>query len=180
MQGMAFCAGPLPKDADCGEDKRIQSRQHELMGDKEMKGISSRMRRCRAQVAMEYMILVGFLVVVTIPLILVYNTQYRGTNQQIIANQCDQLGQKIIDTAESIYYLGQPSKTTIKIYMPQQIVNVTVGNREIVFMITGQGGGISEVVKMSNVPINGTLEPSAGMHFITVQSVGSYVNISST
>ncbi|MBW2992662.1 hypothetical protein KY345_05590 [Candidatus Woesearchaeota archaeon] len=139
------------------------------MGDKEM----------RAQVSMEYMILVGFLVVITIPLILVYNTQYRGTSQQIISNQADQIGQRIVDTAESIYYLGEPSKTTIKIYMPKQINETLIMNNSIVFYVLYKGG-TSEVVKVSDVPIQGTLISSAGMHYITIESVGNYVNISST
>jgi uncharacterized protein (UPF0333 family) len=143
------------------------------VGDKKMK--LSR----KAQVSMEYMILVGFLVVITIPLILVYNTQYKGTNIQIIANQADQLGQKIVDTAESVYYLGQPSKTTLKVYIPQQIENITVGDNEITFRVI-VNKGTDDVVKMSNVPISGTLKATPGMHYITVQSVGSYVNISST
>jgi uncharacterized protein (UPF0333 family) len=144
------------------------------VGDKKM-----RLSRT-AQVSMEYMILVGFLLVVTIPLILVYNTQYKGTNQQIIANQADQLGQKIVDTAESIYYLGQPSKTTIKVYIPQQIEGITLVSNEITFRILANRGGINEVVKLSSVPINGTISSTPGLHYITVQSVGSYVNLSST
>lgn len=169
---MAFCARTLLKITAGWKSKWVQSGKHELMDGKEMK-------KTRAQVAMEYMILVGFLVVITIPLILVYNTQYRGTSQQIIANQADQIGQKIIDTAESIYYLGQPSKTTIKIYMPQQIENVTVIENEIIFkMMTAKG--VDEIVKIGNVPMNGTLPSTSGMHYITIQSVGSYVNISST
>jgi hypothetical protein len=133
----------------------------------------------KAQAVMEYMILVGFLVIITIPLILVYNTQYKGTSMQIVTNQADQIGQKIADTAESIYSLGQPSKTTIKVYMPQQIKNITIENNEIIFSIDA-GKGAGEVVKMSNVPISGTLKSNAGLHYITVQSAGSYVNISST
>lgn len=133
----------------------------------------------KAQVAMEYMILVGFLLVITIPLILIYNTQYRGTSQQIVSNQASQIGQRIVDTAESIYYLGQPSKTTIKIYMPEQIESISVGNYEVTFFMRSKGG-LSEIVKLSEVPINGTLPSTAGMHYVTVQSMGSYVNISST
>lgn len=173
---MAFCPGALPKAAACREDTRIQSGEYESMGDKKM--IFDRVFR-KAQVSMEYMILVGFLVVITIPLILVYNTQYKGTSQQIISNQADQIGQKIIDTAESIYYLGQPSKTTIKVYMPQQVNDTLIMNNSLVFYVLSSGGA-SEVVKMSNVPIQGTLKSSAGMHYITMQSVGTYVNISST
>lgn len=170
---MAFCTRALSQTAGGWQGARLQGRKYESVGDKKMK--SSR----KAQVAMEYMILVGFLVVITIPLILVYNTQYKGTNIQIISNQADQIGQKIVDTAESVYYLGQPSKTTLKVYMPQQIENVVVGNNEITFRVI-VNNGIDEVVKMSSVPINGTLKATSGMHYITVQSVGSYVNISST
>lgn len=140
------------------------------MGDKEM--------RNKAQVAVEYMILVGFLVVITIPLILIYNSHYKGTSEQIISNQADQLGQKIVDTVESIYYLGQPSKTVIKVYMPNQVENITIGNREVVFRIK-LSGGFDEVVKVSSVPINGSMNPSSGIHYVEIKSVGSYVNISS-
>ena len=130
-----------------------------------------------AQVGMEYMILVGFLVVITIPLILIYNTQYKGTNEEIIANQAEQLGQKIVDTAESIYYLGEPSKTTIKIYMPQNIQNVTVGNNEVVFIVR-MSGGRNDVVKVSSIPITGFVSATPGIHTLEIKSEGSYVNIS--
>jgi uncharacterized protein (UPF0333 family) len=183
---MAFCPGALPKAAAGRQDKRIQSWQYEPVGDKEMNikdvvngFLKKSLKKIKAQVSMEYMILVGFLVVITIPLILVYNTQYRGTSQQIISNQADQIGQKIADTAESIYYLGQPSKTTLKIYMPQQINQTLIMNNSIVFYILWKGG-TSEVVKVSDVPVQGSISSSSGIHYITLQSVGSYVNISST
>jgi uncharacterized protein (UPF0333 family) len=147
------------------------------MGDEKMKFRRDADRK--AQAVMEYMILVGFLVVITIPLILVYNAQYKGTSMQIVTNQADQIGQKIADTAESIYYLGQPSKTTIKVYMPQQIESITIANNEIIFNID-TGKGMGEIVKMCSVPVNGSIQSTAGMHYITVQSAGSYVNISST
>jgi uncharacterized protein (UPF0333 family) len=132
----------------------------------------------KAQVGMEYMILVGFLVVITIPLVLVYNSHYKSTSEQIISNQADQLGQKIIDTAESIYYLGEPSKTTIKIYVPQNIENLTIGNNEIVFGVN-VGGGRDDVVKVSSVPITGFVSATPGLHTVEIKSHGSYVNISS-
>lgn len=140
-------------------------------------GEKMKMRKI-GQVSVEYMILVGFLVVITIPLILVYNSQYKGTNQQITSNQADQLAQKIVDTAESIYYLGEPSKTTIKVYMPNYVQNITLGNGELVFYMD-IAGGKDEVVKVSDVPINGTIDHASGIKYITMQSVGSYVNITS-
>jgi hypothetical protein len=100
----------------------------------------------KAQVGMEYMTLVVFITAIILPLILLYHTQYEGTNEQIRGNQADQIARKVLDAAESVYYLGEPSKTTVKVYIPEQVKNITVGNNEIVFMM-GTRQGIDEVVR---------------------------------
>lgn len=149
------------------------------MGDKKVKN--------KAQIGMEYMTIVVFLTVIIVPLILLYYTQYEGTNEQIRGNQADQIARKVIDAAETVYYLGAPSKTTVKVYIPQQIENITVGNNDndvgnndkelVFFMRTRQG--IDEVVRMSSVNINGSISGSFGIKYITVESKGDYVQITS-
>ena len=63
--------------------------------------------------------------------------------------------------------------------MPQQVESISIMNSSIIFYIT-ESGGTSEIVTMSNVPIQGDITSTAGMHYITFQSAGNYVNISST
>lgn len=140
------------------------------MGDKEMK--------TRAQVAMEYITLVAFITVIIVPLIILYHTQYEGTSEQIRGNQADQIARKVIDAVESVYYLGEPSKTTVKVYIPQQVENIIINNREIVFQIKTRYG-IDEVVRVSPVEMNGSIDPSRGIKHITVESKGDYVQITS-
>ena len=132
----------------------------------------------KAQIGMEYMTLVVFITAIIIPLILLYHSQYEGTNEQIRGNQADQIARKVLDAAESVYYLGEPSKTTIKVYVPQMIKNITISNQEIVFRM-GTRLGIDEVVRYSPVEINGSITASHGIKYITVESKGSYVQITS-
>lgn len=132
----------------------------------------------KAQIGMEYMTLVVFITAIILPLILLYHTQYEGTNEQIRGNQADQIARKVLDAAESVYYLGEPSKTTVKVYIPQQIENITISNKEIVFrMRTRQG--IDEVVRTSPINISGSINPNSGIKFVTVESKGTYVEITS-
>ena len=138
--------------------------------------------RKKGQVGMEYMTIVVFITVIIIPLILLYHTQYEGTNEQIRSNQADQIARKILDAAESVYYLGEPSKTTVKVYVPQNVENITIvgvsGGGELVFHMRTRYG-TDEVVRTSPVEINGSIGESSGIKFITVESKGSYVQITS-
>lgn len=130
----------------------------------------------KAQTSMEYMTIVLFITVTLIPLVLLYHSQYEGTNEQIRSNQADQIARKIVDTAESVYYLGENSKTSIKVYMPTGVENITVSGREIVFTVRTRYGP-DEVVRVSNVDITGSIPSEMGIKTITVESKGSYVEI---
>jgi hypothetical protein len=123
---------------------------------------------------MEYMIIIAFVAVITVPLIVIFTTQSDETNDDIKANQVYLIAKKIADASESVYYLGEPSKTTLKIYFPQSIFLTSVGNREVVFRMKTRNG-IDDVVVMTSVEINGTLPTAAGIHYIKIESKGDYV-----
>ncbi len=133
----------------------------------------------KGQVGMEYITIVVFITAIIIPLILLYHSQYEGTNEQIRGNQADQIARKVLDAAESMYYLGESSKTTVKVYVPQQIENISImGGRELVFFMRTRQG-VDEVVRMSPVQINGSISSSSGIKYIVVESKGSYIQIDS-
>lgn len=132
----------------------------------------------KAQTSMEYMTIIMFVTVTLIPLIILYFTQYEGTNEQIRSNQVDQVARKIIDSAESVYYLGDGSKTTIKVYMPSNIEDIKIGNNEVVFIMKTRQG-LSEIVRSSLVDINGTIDDSLGIKSISIESRGGYVQVDS-
>ena len=126
---------------------------------------------------MEYMMIVGFVAVITIPMLLVYYSYSSSTEEQIIANQADQIVKKVVDAAESVYYLGEPSQTTIRVYIPNMIINSTVANREVFFRIK-TNSGISDIVGVTSVEIEGSLPVSRGIYIVTIKAVGDKVQIS--
>ena len=131
----------------------------------------------RAQVSMEYMIIVGFVAAITIPMIIIFTSHSTEMNEQVIANQVDNIASKIVDSAESVYYLGESSKVTFRVYIPKKISSVTIGNNEVVFYVT-KLAGVDEVVKYCPVPINGSLSATSGIYDIVVESRGDYVWVS--
>lgn len=132
--------------------------------------------KTRAQVSMEYLIIVGFVAVIVIPMILIFYTYADRTEDEIISNQVQKIGLKVGDTAEAMYYLGDPSRTKIRSYFPKNINNVTVGNNEIVFIIRTKEG-LDHVVIYTTVPVQGSLDSHSGYHNINIRSRGSYVEI---
>ncbi len=125
---------------------------------------------------MEYLVIVGFVTVLVIPMLLIFYTYSDRTEDQIASNQINKIGNKIADNAEAMYYLGEPSRTKIKAYFPKKINNITIGNNEIVFYMRTKEGEDQTVI-YTPIPIQGSLDPHSGYHNIEIRSRGSYVEI---
>ena len=141
-------------------------------------------RKKEAQVSMEYMFLIGFATIITIPLIIIYQSFIQDSNEEISSAQIEQIAKNVIDTAESVYYLGEPSQTTLKVNIPGNIVAVDLeggsletGYYEVVFNISTKSG-IVEIVQNSKVNITGSLPINKGTYTVTVKAKSGYVNVS--
>ena len=128
---------------------------------------------------MEYLILIGFVMTLLIPLILLFYNQSAGTASEVRSQQLLNIGQKIVDNAESVFYLGAPAKLQFKIYLPEGIQNVTATNRALIFKIVS-GSSTSDLVIPSAINLTGVLPSTTGVHIVTVESRGNYVALNST
>ena len=133
----------------------------------------------RGQISLEYLIIVGFVAAITIPLIIIFNTHSSEMNEQVIANQADNIASKIVDSAESVYYLGEFSKITFRTFIPKKINAITIGDNEVVFFVK-KLNGVDHVVKYSSVPINGSISAQSGTYDIVVESRGDHVWVSNS
>ena len=66
----------------------------------------------KSQVSVEYMIIMGFATLMTIPLLLIYYTYTSDSSDSVATSQALQIARNIVDSSESVYYLGKPSQTT--------------------------------------------------------------------
>ena len=132
----------------------------------------------KSQVSVEYMLIIGFATVMTIPLLVIYYTYYSDSSDSVASSQALQIARKIVDSSESVYYLGKPSQTILKVNFPDKIYSTNLSNREVVFKIKTQNG-ITDIVQVSSVNISGSLPTTQGIHIITVKAEDGYVQITS-
>ena len=132
----------------------------------------------KSQVSVEYMLVMGFAALITIPLLIIYYTYSSDSTDSVASSQALQIARKIVDASESVYYLGKPSQTTLKVNFPDRIQSTNLSNREVVFKIKTQYG-IGETVQVSAVNLSGTLPTTQGIHIITLKAQDGYVQVTS-
>ena len=132
----------------------------------------------KAQVSVEYMLIMGFATLMTLPLLLIYYTYTSDSSDSVATNQAMQVARKIVDASESVYYLGKPSQTTLRVNFPDRIDSTNLSNKEVVFKIKIKNR-ITDVVQVSSVNMNGSLPTTQGLHIITVKADDGYVRVTS-
>ena len=131
----------------------------------------------KAQVSSEYLIIVGFVVGITIPLMLVYFTFTNDINDQIVATQVDQIARSIVDAADTVYYLGEPSQTSLRVYLPVNIDDAFLNNKALIYKVKSKAG-VSDIAYVSAANLTGSLPVSAGVHVVTVKAEENGVVVS--
>ncbi|MBS3102913.1 hypothetical protein J4458_05725 [Candidatus Woesearchaeota archaeon] len=107
----------------------------------------------KAQAALEYLLIIAMTFAIIIPTVYLFFTYSRESNIKIIDFQISSIGRNIVNTAESIYYSGENSKTVLEFNMPEGVNNVLIiSNKEVVFNVTTDFGYM-DIVFFSDVNI---------------------------
>lgn len=132
----------------------------------------------KSQVSVEYMLVMGFAALMTVPLLLIYYTYSADTTDSVAISQSMQIARKIVDASESVYYLGKPSQTTLKFNFPDRIQSTSLSNMEVMIKVKTQAG-VTDIVQVSAVNMSGTLPTSQGIHVLTIKADDGFVQITS-
>ena len=132
----------------------------------------------KSQVSTEYLVIMGFAVLATIPMLAIYYSSQSEASESASTSQALQIARAIVDNSESVYYIGEPSKVTLKLNFPNNIQSATLDNREVLFKVRTRAG-LNDIFQVSNVNITGSLPTSAGIHIITIASASDHVVVSS-
>ena len=132
----------------------------------------------KSQVSVEYMVVMGFAALMAIPLLIIYYTYSSDSSDAVASSQALQIARKIVDSSESVYYLGKPSQTTLKLTFPERIQSTSLSNREVVFKIKTKNG-VAEIVQVANVNMSGSLPITQGLHVVTITAQDGYAQIAS-
>lgn len=132
----------------------------------------------KSQVSVEYMLIMGFAALMATPLLLIYYSYSSDTSDSVATSQALQIARNIVDASDSVYYLGKPSQTTLKLNFPNGISLINLSNKEVVLKVKTKNG-ITDVVQVSSVNMSGSLPTSQGIHIITITAQDGYVQITS-
>jgi len=104
----------------------------------------------KAQAAIEYLLVGAMVTLVILPTMYIFYGYSQRSNEEIRQSQLNKVGTDIVDVAEQVYYLGEPSKVTIDAAMPEGVIGIEIWrNQEVVFFL--QDG--SEIAFKSKVNI---------------------------
>ncbi|MFH1210857.1 MAG: hypothetical protein V1645_02990 [archaeon] len=136
----------------------------------------------RGQVSIEFMAIIGFVTLIAITMLIISQFYQREVSTQVETNQVDHLARKIIEASESVYYLGEPSKTTINANMPDHVESVSISTNDITFKVNVAGGKTTDISYSSNVNLTGSISSTPGLKKISIEAkcgdfTGCYVQI---
>lgn len=124
--------------------------------------------KSKSQISFEYLIIMGFVTFVIIGILGIALFYSGGIKDRIKITQMTDCANKIISTAESVFYSGYPSRATINCYLPEGIQNITIDGNELVFKLqTSTGKPITSFT--SNVQLYGSIMATPGLKKIKLE-----------
>lgn len=127
------------------------------------------MERSRAQVSLEYMLIVGIIFVIMIP---IFYYAARESTDQIRLNQAEDAVNTLARTADSLYALGPGSRDYVTVTMPSGVSGSSVNGSEITLRLDIFGAR-SDILAFSQAPLTGSLKTDQGTYWILVEVLDS-------
>lgn len=139
-----------------------------------MKKINKRGKK--AQVGIEYMIIIGFLTF-AITAVLVFAIFYSDKiKDRVRLNQVENFAIQLLNSAESVFFAGEPSKTTVSLYLPDGVEDINIIQDYLVITTrTSSGDNVREF--KSRVPINGSISAGEGIKKLTLEAKEDHLEI---
>jgi uncharacterized protein (UPF0333 family) len=90
------------------------------------------MAKKRGQSSMEYLVLMGFLAFVIVGIVGVGFYYSTTINDRIKSSQVANFANKITSTSDMVFYSGEPSKSTITVYLPDGVAELRIINNSLI------------------------------------------------
>ncbi len=130
----------------------------------------------RAQISTEFLIIVSFVTLVIIGLLAVAFYYSATIQDQLRFTNLDRFARSIDSHSEEIYYSGEPSRITIRPYLPTGVQSITVGSNYILFSISTRSG-VNVLSYPSAVPLSGSISFNSGVKRIQLIAQDTHVAI---
>ncbi len=131
----------------------------------------------KSQAATEYLMVISFVTLALIIVIFLTNFYSEITKNKISQSQLEISVNKIISSAESVYYAGEPSQVTVLVYFPKGISSMTLEGKALIIE-RETPFGISKIVYLSRVNLTGNIPIEEGTKKLLIKATTDKVEIS--
>jgi len=131
----------------------------------------------KGQSGIEYLILTGFVTFAVITLLIAAYFYIGISRDRIRINQIETLATKIISSAESVFFAGEPSQTTITVYIPQGIKNIEFNEKNLIITFSTSTGTMKRAFS-SRVILEGNIQVGEGSRKLLIKAQPDKVVIS--
>ena len=130
----------------------------------------------KSQVAVEFLIIVSVAFMIILPFTFYANQlliSYKDdTKISLAKNTVNKLGGSV----DWVFSQGPAAKQTLEIYIPDDIYNISLENKTILFQIR-TSAGVTDVFYETVPLLNGSLPTTSGYYFVSLTAYTDYVNI---
>jgi len=123
----------------------------------------------RGQASFEYIILIGMILVLIIPL---FYYAFTTSSEDIKLSEAEDLVQTLTRSADDVYALSPGSVKYVWVTIPGSVQKIAVNTSEISVTLTSYGE-TSEVVGFTRAPLVGTLDSAKGTYRVRVEHLDS-------
>jgi len=128
----------------------------------------------RGQVAVEYMMLIGVLLILVAFL---SGYAFFVYNESIASNQFQSSVKNLADTINNVYYLGNGNSMAFDFVIPSNVISIEFQNIRILTHVDSFGGDIEDSVFV-DTNVTGSIPIIIGTHKVLVKNINGDVNVS--
>jgi len=133
-------------------------------------------RDSKAQISLEYGLVIGFSLLILIPTILIAQTYSSSYQDNINIHEAQRTVDLIVNYADTVQLEGPPARRTITVNMPANIDNITTLNKTLVFYMNDGEQTVYATATYSNLTWEADYR-GKGRYELIVQSDYSTVRI---
>jgi hypothetical protein len=130
----------------------------------------------KAQVGLEYMLIMGISLALLVPLFILVNTYTSTTKTDLNISNLEDSLDNLAEASDLVYSQGPPAKITVEVYIPEGVLYTNVTDHMFVVRLRFKGES-TDVVTRTSAPVSGSLPTAQGSYKISLNAEKGFVNV---
>jgi len=135
------------------------------------------MKIFKAQAAFEYMAIFIIVLAFVIPIWFYVISVQGDTTEDLYMTYTKTAVDKIAQSADLVYSQGYPAKIKVKVYIPQNVIDVSFDQKTVVFKVRVDSHE-SYITATSTATLTGSIPSDEGVYWLNVEATNDHVQIS--